>query len=114
MRITFVLPLLTGVALLILGLVLPTLAPNMSNYWKYGLIAISTVLMLISYFIAKSGSTAFSPRGGSGGKGIATGEDSDATGGAGGNANGSIGGRGGDARAAGKGARAKGGAGGSG
>lgn len=114
MRITYVLPLLIGIAFLIFGLVLPTLMPRMSDAWKYGLLGVGVVLLLVSYLVARFSSTTPSSRGGKGGKGIATGEDSDAIGGAGGDANGGIGGNGGNARATGKGARARGGAGGSG
>jgi hypothetical protein len=114
MRINYVLPLLMGIAFLIFGMVLPTLMPTMSDEWKYGLLTVGVVLLLISCLLARFGPTAPSSYGGSGGNGIATGEDSDAIGGAGGKANGGIGGKGGDARATGKGARAKGGAGGSG
>lgn len=114
MRINYVLPLLMGIAFLIFGMVFPTLMPTMSDEWKYGLLAVGVVLLLISYLVARLGSTASPSYGGSGGKGIATGEDSDAIGGAGGNANDGIGGNGGNARATGKGARARGGAGGSG
>jgi hypothetical protein len=114
MRINYVLPLLMGTAFLIFGVIFPLIMPEVSNVWKYSLLAVGVVLLVISYFFARNGSTPSQPRGGRGGAAKATGEDTDALGGAGGNANGGTGGNGGNAYATGKGARARGGAGGSG
>jgi hypothetical protein len=114
MRINYVLPLLMGTAFLIFGVVFPLMMPNVSNGWKYSLLVVGFVLLVISYFVARSRSAPSQSRGGRGGAARATGENTDAVGGAGGNANGGTGGNGGNAYATGKGARARGGAGGSG
>lgn len=114
MRINYFLPLLLGTAFLALGLALPSMLPNMSAAWQYSLLALGCVLLVVSYFVAKNGSTTPQTRGGDAGSSTASGDYSEADGGAGGKANGGVGGRGGNALASGKGARAKGGAGGSG
>jgi hypothetical protein len=114
MRINFFTPLLMSVAFLIFGAVLPTIMPTVGVEWKYASLAVGVALLVATYFVAKNGSSTSQTRGGRGGKSSAPGENADAEGGAGGNANGGIGGDGGSALASGKGARAKGGAGGSG
>ena|SRR5471032_1674132 len=114
MRINFFVPLLMSAAFLIFGAVLPTIMPTVGVEWKYASLAVGVALLVATYFVAKNGSSTSRTRGGRGGKSSAPGENADAEGGAGGNANGGIGGDGGSALATGKGARAKGGAGGSG
>lgn len=103
-----------GIAFLLFSVVLPLIIPAVDQNWAYGLASVGVFLLVASFIVAKSGSTQLRARGGRGGKAIASGEEADAVGGAGGNANGGIGGNGGNARATGKGARAKGGAGGAG
>ncbi|MDQ9171720.1 hypothetical protein Q8A64_15000 [Oxalobacteraceae bacterium R-40] len=109
----FVIPGLMGLAFLIFGLVAPSLGIPLDAKMKYGLILLGVVLMALALFLSRRVNGQIG-KGGKGGIGIATGADSDAVAGRGGDAKGGQGGKGGHAIATGKGARAKGGAGGSG
>ena len=111
---TIWIPSIIGAAVLVLGLVLPSVWSAMPPWMTAGGLVVALVLWCFAVYLAYQRSRGDRPMGGDGGRATVDGDESDATGGDGGEAGLGDGGRGGAAIAKGNRSTAKGGSGGRG
>ena len=111
---TYWIPLALSVAFLILGLMLPSYVANLPSWVQQAAIALSVVLIVAALALAYAQKSKDAAQGGRGGSARVSGEDSNAIGGAGGDAGRGAGGDGGNALAKGRRSLARGGSGGKG
>lgn len=112
---TFYIPLLLGVAALLVGFGLPALGVTVSHSIAWTLNVSAPVLVIAAGILAyRTRKKSVVGRGGRGGSATTVGDGNTAHGGKGGNANGGIGGDGGHAAVRGSGSVARGGDGGAG